>query len=317
MFETGSVTLTIWHDVHEFSIDAGSVQFVPSVSVLKISPSVVEAGTKSVLEIEVDADCDCRAGLECRVGSARAPAECSAGPRTLRCAVVPVGAGVGAFALMMDGQMLSRGTVHVNVLERLISNIAVRPSAVDSSGGASVTVVSSACASGAARSGGLFVRFGEEGASVFCPYPVVDDALNSSSSLCAVICTAPPAAADVETVHLWSDASRNWVASSSRLQRVRPVVISSASPSRVAVGVRTTVALFGRFVAGVSYVCRLDSDNNASAAVLESDDLARCDVLVPSTGTARLRLEAAVAAQGSAVGALNWVELHFVDAAVV
>jgi len=43
--------------VHEFSIDAGTVQFVPAVSVLKLSPSVVEAGTKSVLEIEVDADC--------------------------------------------------------------------------------------------------------------------------------------------------------------------------------------------------------------------------------------------------------------------
>ena len=101
-----------------------------------------------MLEIEVDAECDCRAGLECRVGRARAPAMCSAGPKTLRCAVVPAGFGVQSFSLMMDGQLLSRGTVHLNVVERLISSIAVRPSAVDSSGGASVTVVSSACASG-------------------------------------------------------------------------------------------------------------------------------------------------------------------------
>jgi hypothetical protein len=136
MFETGTASLAIKHDVHEFSIDAGTLQFVPSVSVLKISPSAVEAGATSVLEIEVDADCDCRAGLECRVGQARAPAMCSAGSRTLRCAVVPVGAGVRTFALMMDGQLLSRGAAHVNVFESLIANVAVRPSAVDSSGGA-------------------------------------------------------------------------------------------------------------------------------------------------------------------------------------
>jgi hypothetical protein len=44
----------------------------------------------------------------------------------------------------MDGQLLSRGTVLVDAVECLISNVAVRPSAVDSSGGASVTVMSSA-----------------------------------------------------------------------------------------------------------------------------------------------------------------------------
>lgn len=191
MFETGTVSLTITHDVHEFSIDAGSVQFVPSVSVVKISPSAVEAGVKSVLDIEVDADCDCRAGLECRVGQARAPAMCSAGSRILRCAVVPVGVGVVTFTLMMDGQLLSRNSVHLNVFESVIANVAIQPSAVDSTGGATVTVASSACASGQGRSGGLFVRFGEQGASGYCPYPAVGDAIESSSSLCAVICTAP------------------------------------------------------------------------------------------------------------------------------
>ena len=317
MFETGTASLAIKHDVHEFSIDAGSVQFVPSVSVVKISPSAVEAGVKSVLDIEVDADCDCRAGLECRVGQARSPAMCSAGSRILRCAVVPVGVGVVTFTLMMDGQLLSRNSVHLNVFESVIANVAIRPSAVDSTGGAMVTVASSACASGQGRSGGLFVRFGEQGASGYCPYPAVGDAIESSSSLCAVICTAPPAVADEETVYVWSEASRSWVSSQSRLLRVRPVVVASASPSRVAAGVRTVVALSGRFSANASYLCRLDLESDAAEAVLEADDVARCAVLARSTGLVRLRLEAAGLAQGSGVSSLNWVELQVVDAAVV
>jgi hypothetical protein len=61
----------------------------------------------------------------------------------------------------------------------------------------------------------------------------------------------------------------------------------------------------------------LDSGEGVFEAVLDADDVARCDVFTPSTGAVRLHLEAANTAQGSGVSALNSVELQVVDAAVV
>jgi hypothetical protein len=61
----------------------------------------------------------------------------------------------------------------------------------------------------------------------------------------------------------------------------------------------------------------LDSGGGVFEAVVEADDVARCDVAIPSAGAVRLHLEAADMAQGSGVSALNWVELQAVDAAVV